>query len=128
MVSSGAVVVGATTAPTFSVPVTAGSSYLVETAVVTDPVVAVSRRSTGSQATTAKHLGSVQIGLKRQTPLRRSGAAPTRAWPRRSNDVGITADTNTAPGNFDGGDASFSETALTKRRGRPWGRRSPPPG
>ena len=29
------------------------------------------------------------------------------------NNVGTTADTNTAPGNVDGGDASFSQPALT---------------
>jgi hypothetical protein len=29
------------------------------------------------------------------------------------NDVGISADSNTAPGNWDGGGASYSETALT---------------
>jgi len=60
--SSGAVVVGATTASTFSVPVTAGSNYLVEqvsTPTTSQPFAQV----TGSQATTAKHLGSVSIGL-----------------------------------------------------------------
>src|SRR6202044_2153262 len=61
--SSGAVVVGATTASTFSVPVTAGSSYLIEqpSSLTTSLPFA---QVTGSQATAAKHLGGkVQIGL-----------------------------------------------------------------
>jgi hypothetical protein len=35
------------------------------------------------------------------------------------NNVGITADTNTGPGNFDGNGASFSETALTNAHAAP---------
>jgi endo-1,4-beta-xylanase len=35
------------------------------------------------------------------------------------NNVGITADNNTAPGNFDGNNASFSETALTNAHAAP---------
>jgi hypothetical protein len=65
--SSGAVVVSATTASTFSVPVTAGSSYLVEqpSSLTTSLPFA---QVTGSQATTAKHLGSVSIGLNGNAP------------------------------------------------------------
>jgi hypothetical protein len=65
--SSGAVVVGATTASTFSVPVTAGSSYLVEqpSSLTTSLPFA---QVTGSQATTAKHLGSAAIGLNGNAP------------------------------------------------------------
>ena len=65
--SSGAVVVGATTASTFSVPVTAGSSYLVEqpSSLTTSLPFA---QVTGSQATSAKHLGSVSIGLNGNAP------------------------------------------------------------
>jgi hypothetical protein len=105
--SSGAVVVGATTASTFSVPVTAGSSYLVEqpSSLTTSLPFA---QVTGSQATTARHLGSAAIGLNRP-----AGGGAYSSLAASFNDAGITADTNTAPGNFDGGNASFSETALT---------------
>ncbi len=109
--SSGAVVVGASTASTFSVPVTAGSSYLVEqpSSLTTSLPFA---QVTGSQATTAKHLGSVSIGLNGNAPPPVGGGSYANLA-ASFNDVGITADTDTAPGNFDGGDASFSETALT---------------
>jgi hypothetical protein len=109
--SSGAVVVGATTASTFSVPVTAGSSYLVEqpSSLTTSLPFA---QVTGSQATTAKHLGNVSIGLNGNAPPPVGGGSYANLA-ASFNDVGITADTDTAPGNFDGGDASFSETALT---------------
>ena len=65
--SSGAVVVGATTASTFSVPVTAGSSYLVEQ--VSSPTTSLPfAQVTGSQSATAKHLGGVSIGLNGNAP------------------------------------------------------------
>ena len=65
--SSGAVVVGATTAATLSVPVTAGSTYLVEQ--VSSPTTSLPfAQVTGSQALTAKHLGSVSIGLNGNAP------------------------------------------------------------
>ncbi len=65
--SSGAVVVGATTASTFSVAVTAGSSYLVEQ--VSSPTTSLPfAQVTGSQSTAAKHLGSVSIGLNGNAP------------------------------------------------------------
>ena len=104
--STGAVVVAATTAGTFSVPVTSGDSYLVEqpSQLTTSMTFA---QVTGTQATTYKTLGGkVQIGLPAASPADSSLAASF-------NDVGITADTNTDPGNWDGGGASFSETALT---------------
>jgi len=104
--STGAVVVAATTASTFSVPVTAGSSYLVEqpSNLTTSLTYA---QVTGTQATTYKTLGGkVQIGLPPGTAAYSSLAASF-------NDIGVTADTNTDPGNWDGGGASFSETALT---------------
>jgi hypothetical protein len=111
--SSGAVVVGPTTAATLSVPVTAGSSYLVEQ--VSSPTTSLPfAQVTGSQATAAKHLGGKQIGI--------DGNSASTTYPNLAasfNDVGISADTNTAPGNFDGGGASFSETALTNAHAGP---------
>ncbi|MEY9932966.1 hypothetical protein ABH926_007619 [Catenulispora sp. GP43] len=108
--STGAVVVAATTNGTLSVPVSAGSTYLVEqpSAPTTSLPYA---QVTGSKATAAKHLGKVQIGLD-----------PAVSFPNLAasfNNVGITADSNTAPGSFDGGGASFSETALTNAHAAP---------
>jgi hypothetical protein len=104
--SSGATVVAATTAATLSVPVTAGSTYLVEqpSAPTTGLPFA---QVTGTKATAARHLGGkVQIGLDGATP-------PAASLAATFNNVGISADSNTAPGNFDGGGASFSATALS---------------
>src|SRR5580692_8048705 len=109
--STGAVVVAATTSATLSVPVTAGSSYLIEqpSALTTSLPFA---QVTGTQATSARHLGGkVQIGL--------DAAAGYASLAASFNDVGITADSNTAPGNYDGGGASFSETALTNAGAAP---------
>jgi Carbohydrate binding module (family 6)/F5/8 type C domain/Abnormal spindle-like microcephaly-assoc'd, ASPM-SPD-2-Hydin len=102
--STGAVVVSPTTSTTLSVPVTAGSSYLIEqpSSLTTSLPFA---QVTGTQATAAKHLGNVQIGLD-----------PAAVYPSLAasfNNVGITADSDTAPGNYDGNGSSFSETALT---------------
>ncbi|WP_223297235.1 glycosyl hydrolase family 95 catalytic domain-containing protein [Catenulispora acidiphila] len=109
--SSGAVVVAATTNGTLSVPVTAGSTYLVEqpSALTTSLPFA---QVTGTKATAAKHLGKVQIGLD-------GGAVSFPNLAASFNNVGISADTNTAPGSFDGGGASFSETALTNAHAGP---------
>ena len=109
--STGAVVVAATTSATLSVPVTAGSSYLIEQPSSPTTSLAFSQ-VTGTQATAAKHLGGkVQIGL--------DPAAGYASLAASYNDVGITADSNTAPGNYDGGGASFSETALTNAGAAP---------
>ena len=60
--SSGAVVVASTTAATLSVAVTAGQTYLVEQP--SPPTTSLPfAKVTGTTATTAKHLGGVQIGL-----------------------------------------------------------------
>jgi len=106
--STGAVVVSPTTAATFSLSMSAGSSYLVEQPA--NPTTAMAfAQVTGTQATAYKTLGGkVQIGLP--------GNSVGTSYPNLAasfNDVGITADNNTALGNFDGGNASFSETALT---------------
>ncbi|HEX3963019.1 MAG TPA: carbohydrate-binding protein, partial [Trebonia sp.] len=109
--STGAVVVSPTTSTTFAVPVTAGSSYLIEqpSSLTTSLPFA---QVTGTQATAAKHLGGkVQIGL--------DPAAGYASLAASYNDVAISADSNTAPGNFDGGGASFSETALTNAGAAP---------
>ena len=70
--STGAIVVSPTAAATLSVPVTAGQSYLVEqpSAPATSLPFA---QVTGTQATSAKHLGGVQIGLDGAA----GGSAPT---------------------------------------------------
>ncbi len=109
--STGAAVVAATTSATLSVPVTAGSSYLIEQP--SSPTTSLAfAQVTGVQATAAKHLGGkVQIGL--------DAAAGYASLAASFNDVGITADSNTAPGNYDGGGASFSETALTNAGAAP---------
>jgi hypothetical protein len=108
--STGAVVVAATTSGTLSVPVTAGSSYLIEQP--SSPTTSLPfAQVTGVQATAAKHLGSVQLGLD-----------PAVVYPSLAasyNDVGITADSDTAPGNYDGNGSSFSETALTNADAAP---------
>ena len=108
--STGAVVVAATSAATFSVPVTAGSSYLIQQP--SSPTTSLPfAQVTGVQATTFKQLGNVQIGL-----------GPATTYPSLAasyNNVGITADDDTAPGNYDGGGASFSETALTNAGAAP---------
>jgi hypothetical protein len=108
--STGAVVVSPTSSATLSVPVTAGSSYLIEQPA--SPTTSLPfAQVTGAQAAAAKHLGGVQIGLD-----------PAAVYPSLAasfNNVGITADSDTAPGNYDGNDASFSETALTNAGAAP---------
>jgi hypothetical protein len=108
--STGAVVVSPTTSATFSVPVSAGSSYLIEQP--SSPTTSLPfAQVTGTQATAAKHLGSVQIGLD-----------PAAVYPSLAatfNNVGITADSDTTPGNYDGNGSSFSETALTNAGAAP---------
>ncbi|MFC1414101.1 hypothetical protein ACEZCY_33620 [Streptacidiphilus sp. N1-12] len=102
--STGALVLRPTTATTFNLPVKAGTSYLIEdTAAPTTSYQFA--QVTGTAATTAKHLGPVQIGI--DPPVR----APSLA--AGFDNVGITADDNTAPGNYDGSQASYSQTALT---------------
>ena len=102
--STGAGVVSSTSAATLSVPVTAGQSYLVEQ--VSSPTTSLPfAQLTGTQATSAKHLGSVQIGL--------DPASAYSSLAASYNDVAISADNDTTPGNFDGGGASFSQTALS---------------
>jgi hypothetical protein len=102
--STGSVVVSPTSNATFGVPVTAGSSYLIEQP--SNPTTGLPyAQVTGTQASSAKHLGSEAIGLDKAANFANLAAS--------FNDVGITADNNTAPGNYDGGGASFSQTAMS---------------
>ena len=96
--ASGAVVVGATTALMFSVPVAAALRNLVEQ--VSSPTTSLPfAQVTGSQSTTAKHLGSVSIGLNGNAP-RRSAAArrPPTAVPRRRSRARCRRRTTTPAG------------------------------
>jgi hypothetical protein len=78
--STGAVVVASTTASPLTIPVIAGTSYLVEP--TANPTAALPfAQVTGSPATTAKHLGPVQIGL--------DGTARTRAISLRAHANGM---------------------------------------
>jgi hypothetical protein len=93
-------VVSATTAATFSIPLTSGHKYLIERS--SAPFTSLSYAEiTGSPATADKHFGPVKIGL--------DFANLAGAF----NNVGITAASNTGPGNIDGGGASLSQTAMT---------------
>jgi hypothetical protein len=109
--STGAVVVSPTTASTFSLPVTSGTGYLVEQP--SNPTTSLTyAQVTGTQATAYKSLGGKQqIGLPPATAYSSLSAS--------YNNVGITADNNTNPGNWDGGGATFSETALTNAGAAP---------
>jgi hypothetical protein len=70
------VVVAPTTADTFTVPAKAGQDYLVET--VDSPTTALRYAPvTGTQATAAKHLGPVQIGLDPMVPFASPAASST---------------------------------------------------
>lgn len=101
--STGALVTGPTTATTFTLPVKAGASYLIEdTAAPTTGYPCA--RVTGTAATTAKHLGPVRIGI--DPPVRAASLAAS------FDNVGISADDNTDAGNYDGSQASYSQTAL----------------
>jgi glycosyl hydrolase family 95 len=100
---SGAVVDRPGNAGTFTLDVRPGRSYLLErvlaptTALPFAPV-------TGVAPTSARHLGGVQIGLD-----------PAPRYPSLAasyDNAGISSDTDTAPGNFDGNGASFSAQAL----------------
>ena len=99
--STDAVVVSPTTAATFTISVTGGSSYLVEP--TSNLTTSLSYAEvTGSVPTTDRHLGGVQIGMD-----------PASSLASSFNNVGITSDSSTDVGNYDGNGASFSETALT---------------
>jgi hypothetical protein len=100
---SRAIVLAPTTASTFTLNVRAGRSYLVEQ--VSDPTTALPfAQVTGAAATSARHLGGVRIGL--------DPAAHYSSLAASYDNAGVSDDTATAPGNFDGNGASFSAQAL----------------
>ncbi|HEY4464856.1 MAG TPA: hypothetical protein VGN41_19490, partial [Streptosporangiaceae bacterium] len=101
--ATGQIVVAPASAATLRFPVTAGRSYLVEQAAsptTSYPFAEV----TGAPATAARHLGNQQIGL--DAPVHYPSLAASY------DNVAISNDSDTAPGNFDGGGASFSAQAL----------------
>ena len=101
---TGATVVAPTTAAEFTLNAEAGHSYLVERPGAPTTSLPFSH-VTGTPPTAASHLGSAQIGL--DPPVQYSSLAAAY------NNVGITDDSNTNPGNLDGNGASFSAQALT---------------
>ncbi|MEV6609068.1 hypothetical protein [Kutzneria sp. NPDC051319] len=100
---TGRAVVAPTTAGQIAVNTVCGHKYLIEksaapfTSLPFGPV-------TGVAATSAKHLGPVQIGLDK--PVVSATLAETY------DNVAVTADDNTGPGNIDGGGASMSAKAF----------------
>ncbi|HEY4020143.1 MAG TPA: hypothetical protein VGM75_15740 [Pseudonocardiaceae bacterium] len=109
---TGATVVSPTTAGQFGVPVASGHDYLIEKSGA--PFTSLPyAQVTGSAPTTDRHLGGVRIGLD---PV---STAPSLA--ATFNNVGVTADNNTNPGNLDGGGASLSATALSNAGAHPGG-------
>jgi hypothetical protein len=96
-------VIAPTTAATFTINATSGHNYLIEQSA--SPFTNLPyAQVTGTAASTVKHLGPVTIGL-----------APVASYPSLAasfNNTGISDDTNTNPGNFDSGGASFSKQAL----------------
>jgi hypothetical protein len=108
--SSGAVVVAPSTAATLTLNAVAGHSYLIEPTANLTTSLSFAQVS-GTKAAAAKHLGPVQIGLDAPASFASLAAS--------FDNVGISADTNTAPGNFDGNGASFSEQALTTAKAGP---------
>jgi hypothetical protein len=101
--ATGRVIVAPSTAATLAFPAISGGSYLVQqpaSPTMSYPFAPV----TGTPASAARHLGNQQIGL--DAPVHYPSLAASY------NDVAISADTNTAPGNFDGNGASFSAQAL----------------
>jgi hypothetical protein len=101
--NTGATVVSPTTASQFGITTSSGHDYLIEKS--SAPFTSLPyAQVTGTAATTDRHLGGVQIGLD---PV--STASSLSAT---FDNVGVTADNNTNPGNLDGGGASLSATAL----------------
>jgi hypothetical protein len=110
--TTGTVVVAPTTAAQFTVGTTGGHDYLIEQSAA--PFTSLPfAQVTGTPATAARHLGPVAIGLDHQTTSATLAAT--------FNNVGITSDTNTNPGNLDGGGASLSSQAESAAGASPGG-------
>lgn len=102
-VTTNTLAVPGSTGAVIGIPATSGHNYLIQP--VDAPTTALPYAAvTGTAATAARHLGPVQIGL--------DAAAPAVEFESLRNNVGISRDANTAPGNFDGGNASMSYEAL----------------
>jgi hypothetical protein len=110
--NTGATAVAPNTNAQFTVNTVSGHKYLIEktAAPFTNlPFAPV----TGTAATSARHLGPVQIGLDK--------AAVAATLAATYDNVGVTADNNTNPGDIDGGGASMSATALANAGARAGG-------
>ncbi|MFI9385456.1 glycosyl hydrolase family 95 catalytic domain-containing protein [Kutzneria sp. NPDC052558] len=110
--NTGATVVAPTTAGQFTVNTAQGHKYLIEKTAAPFTQLPFAQ-VTGTAATSAKHLGPVQIGLDK--------AVVASSLSATYNNVGVTADNNTNPGNIDGGGASMSATAMANAGARPGG-------
>ncbi|GAA3435692.1 glycosyl hydrolase family 95 catalytic domain-containing protein [Kutzneria kofuensis] len=110
--NTGATVVAPTTANQFTVNTATGHKYLIEK--TADPFTSLPfAQVTGTAANSAKHFGPVRIGLDQATVAGSLSAT--------YNNVGVTADNNTNPGDIDGGGASMSATALANAGARAGG-------
>jgi hypothetical protein len=113
---SSATVVSPTTAATFSIAMTSGHKYLIEQ--TSAPFTSLSyARVTGTPASAPKLLtGAVTHGVNGplSPPVTHTVqiGLPYASLAGAFNNVGVTADSNTNPGNFDGGGLSFSASAL----------------
>ena len=110
--NTGATVVAPTTAGQFTINTTQGHKYLIEKTAAPFTNLPFAQ-VTGTAANAAKHFGPVQIGLDKTSMASTLSAT--------YNNVAVTADNNTAPGNIDGNGASMSATALANAGARAGG-------
>ncbi|HTI27153.1 MAG TPA: hypothetical protein VL652_39575 [Kutzneria sp.] len=104
--------VSTTTAGQFTINTVNGHKYLIEKSA--DPFTNLPFAPvTGTAANSARHFGPVQIGLDK--------TAVAASLSATYNNIGVTADNNTNPGNIDGGGASMSATALANAGARAGG-------
>ena len=110
--NTGSTVVAPTTAGQFTINTTQGHKYLIEKTAAPFTNLPFAQ-VTGTAANAAKHFGPVQIGLDKTSVASTLSAT--------YNNVAVTADNNTAPGNIDGNGASMSATALANAGARAGG-------